>query len=112
MANTEVDALDFEDDDLMDEDGAVDVDASSSPRATASQPKLKSAITGGAPKKTKGRGFREEADAERHSRLADRNFDSLGSDGGPGPQRCEFYRDLRILGFFFLFDLGLFCLKL
>ncbi|XP_031283500.1 RNA-binding protein Y14-like [Pistacia vera] len=87
MANTEVDALDFEDDDLMDEDGAVDVDASSSPRAAAPQPKLKSAITGGAPKKTKGRGFREEGDNERHSRLADRNFDSLGSDGGPGPQR-------------------------
>ncbi|KAH7510768.1 hypothetical protein JRO89_XSUnG0252800 [Xanthoceras sorbifolium] len=46
------DARDFEDDDLMDEDGGVDVDASSSPRAP--QPKLKSAITGGAPKKTKG----------------------------------------------------------
>ncbi|KAJ4724341.1 RNA-binding protein 8A-like [Melia azedarach] len=84
MANTEVDALDFEDDDLMDEDGGADVDASSSPRAP--QPKLKSAITS-APKKTKGRGFREEADAERHSRLADRNYESLGSDGGPGPQR-------------------------
>lgn len=85
MANPEVDALDFEDDDLMDEDAGVDVDASSSPRAP--QPKLKSAITGGAPKKTKGRGFREEADAERQSRLTDRNFESLGSDGGPGPQR-------------------------
>ncbi|KAH9741442.1 RNA-binding protein Y14 [Citrus sinensis] len=85
MANAEVDALDFEDDDLMDEDGTADVDASSSPRAP--QPKLKSAITGGAPKKTKGRGFREEADSERHSRLADRNFESLGTDGGPGPQR-------------------------
>ncbi|KAK4352673.1 hypothetical protein RND71_028191 [Anisodus tanguticus] len=61
MANAEVEAVDFEpeEDDLMDED----VDASSSPRATI--PKLKSAITGGgsssAPKKTKGRGFREEA---------------------------------------------------
>lgn len=87
MANAEVDALDFEDDDLMDEDGTADVDASSSPRAP--QPKLKSAITGGAPKKTKGRGFREEADSERHSRLADRHFESLGTDGGPGPQRCE-----------------------
>ncbi|ESR59415.1 hypothetical protein CICLE_v10016808mg [Citrus x clementina] len=85
MANAEVDALDFEDDDLMDEDGTADVDASSSPRAP--QPKLKSAITGGAPKKTKGRGFREEADSERHSRLADRHFESLGTDGGPGPQR-------------------------
>ncbi|KAE9463264.1 hypothetical protein C3L33_04825, partial [Rhododendron williamsianum] len=51
MANTEVEAVDFEpeDDDLMDEDGGVDVDA-------APMPKLKSAITGGAsePKRTKG----------------------------------------------------------
>ncbi|KAH7560657.1 hypothetical protein JRO89_XS10G0063200 [Xanthoceras sorbifolium] len=92
MANPEVDALDFEDDDLMDEDGGVDVDASSSPRAP--QPKLKSAITGGAPKKTKGRGFREEADAERQSRLTDRNFESLGSDGGPGPQRCTYLDEM------------------
>ncbi|XP_071720676.1 RNA-binding protein Y14A-like [Rutidosis leptorrhynchoides] len=84
---TEVDALDFEpdDDDLMDEDAAADVDASSSP---AHIPKLKSAITGGsvAPKKTKGRGFREETDAERNNRMSGR-FDSLDSDGGPGPER-------------------------
>ncbi|CAN0901814.1 RNA-binding protein Y14, partial [Linum grandiflorum] len=93
MANVESEAVDFEpeEDDLMDEEGAIDVDASSSPRAQ--QPKLKSAITGGAstslaaPKKTKGRGFREEADAERQSRLAGRDFDSLGSEVGPGPQR-------------------------
>ncbi|KAK9273568.1 hypothetical protein L1049_018378 [Liquidambar formosana] len=92
MANGDVEAVDFEpeDDDLMDEDGAVDVDAS--PRAPL--PKLKSAITGGAsssfvaaPKKTKGRGFREEGDADRNARLAGRDFDSLDSDGGPGPQR-------------------------
>lgn len=87
----DVDALDFEpdDDDLMDEDAAVDVDASS-PRASAPIPKLKSAITGGsaaaAPKKTKGRGFREETDAERNNRMSGR-FDSLDSDGGPGPER-------------------------
>jgi len=96
MANTEAEAVDFEpeDDDLMDEDGAADVDVSSSPRAPL--PKLKSAITGGsaspslsAPKKTKGRGFREEVDTERQSRFSGRGFDSLGSDGGPGPQRCE-----------------------
>ncbi|OIT26663.1 RNA-binding protein Y14A [Nicotiana tabacum] len=86
MANAEVEAVDFEpeDDDLMDED----VDASSSPRATI--PKLKSAITGGsssAPKKTKGRGFREEAaEADRNARMSAR-FDSLDSDGGPGPER-------------------------
>ncbi|XP_059665321.1 RNA-binding protein Y14A [Cornus florida] len=83
MANADVEAVDFEpeDDDLMDEDGAVDVDAS--PKAAL--PKLKSAITG-APKKTKGRGFREEADTERNNRMAGR-FDSLDSDGGPGPER-------------------------
>ncbi|KAJ8770940.1 hypothetical protein K2173_022112 [Erythroxylum novogranatense] len=88
MANADAEAVDFEpeDDDLMDDD----IDAS--PRA-AHPPKLKSAITGGAssfspaPKKTKGRGFREEADADRQTRLTARDFDSLGSDGGPGPQR-------------------------
>ncbi|KAI7990283.1 RNA-binding protein Y14 [Camellia lanceoleosa] len=93
MANADVEAVDFEpeDDDLMDEDGTVDVDAAS-PRAPL--PKLKSAITGGssafaaatAPKKTKGRGFQEESDADRNNRLAGR-FDSLNSDGGPGPER-------------------------
>ncbi|KAK9154817.1 hypothetical protein Sjap_002297 [Stephania japonica] len=89
MAAVDVEAVDFEpeEDDLMDEDGAVDVDAS--PRAPL--PKLKSAITGGssfsAPKKTKGRGFREETEAERNDRFASRGFDSLDSDGGPGPQR-------------------------
>ncbi|KAJ6905176.1 hypothetical protein NC652_023047 [Populus alba x Populus x berolinensis] len=76
----------------------VDVDASSSPRAPL--PKIKSAITGGsaspslsAPKKTKGRGFREEVDTERQSRFSGRGFDSLGSDGGPGPQRLEFHEE-------------------
>ncbi|KAL3718609.1 RNA-binding protein Y14 [Eucalyptus grandis] len=91
MTTAEAEALDFEpeDDDLMDEDGAPDADAS--PRAPL--PKLKSAITGGAassslaPRKTKGRGFREEADAERNNRLAGRDFDSLDTDGGPGPLR-------------------------
>ncbi|KAJ4845204.1 RNA-binding protein y14 [Turnera subulata] len=95
MANAEAEALDFEpeDDDLMDEDGAVDVDAAASTSPRAPLPKLKSTITAGAssslsaPKKTKGRGFREEADADRQARLSGRDFDSLGSDGGPGPQR-------------------------
>ncbi|GMJ07060.1 hypothetical protein like AT1G51510 [Hibiscus trionum] len=88
MASADVEAVDFEpeDDDLMDEDATGDA----SPQAA--MPKLKSAITGGAstslsgPKKTKGRGFRDE-DADRQSRLASRDFDSLGTDGGPGPQR-------------------------
>ncbi|PSR90171.1 RNA-binding protein like [Actinidia chinensis var. chinensis] len=88
MANAEVEAVDFEpeDDDLMDED----LDGAASP-TRAPLPKIKSAITGGstisAPKKTKGRGFREESDAaDRNARLAGR-FDSIGSDGGPGPER-------------------------
>ena len=89
MANADVEAVDFEpeDDDLMDEDAAGDA----SPQPP--MPKLKSAIAAGAstslsgPKKTKGRGFRED-DAGRHSHLTSRDFESLGSDGGPGPQRC------------------------
>nr|XP_043610418.1 RNA-binding protein Y14A-like [Erigeron canadensis] len=75
-----VDAVDFEadDDDLMEED---DMDSTS-----AHIPKLKSAITGGGPvKKTKGRGFREET-TTTDDRLSGR-FDSLHSDGGPGPER-------------------------
>ncbi|KAG6590187.1 RNA-binding protein Y14 [Cucurbita argyrosperma subsp. argyrosperma] len=90
MASADVEAVDFEpeEDDLMDEDGAAEADAS--PRAPF--PKLKSAITGGAssslaggPKKTKGRGFREESD--RNTRLTGSDFDSLKSADGPGPQR-------------------------
>ncbi|KAM7523440.1 hypothetical protein LguiA_013342 [Lonicera macranthoides] len=87
MANAaaDVEAVDFEpeDDDLMDEDAA-----DASPRSHI--PKLKSAITSGgaaAAKKTKGRGFREETtDAERNNRMSGR-FDSLNSEGGPGPER-------------------------
>ncbi|XP_031492867.1 RNA-binding protein Y14A [Nymphaea colorata] len=89
MAGAEAEAVDFEpeEDDLMDEDGAMDADPSPVP-----QPRLRSTVYasggsgGGGPKKTKGRGFRE-ADAERNNRLAARDFDSLDSDGGPGPQR-------------------------
>ncbi|KAK7834953.1 RNA-binding protein Y14 [Quercus suber] len=109
----EVEAVDFEpeDDDLMDEDGGIAdaaLDASASPRAPLhqqQQPKLKSAITGGASssasaaaaaaaaaaaRKTKGRGFRDDhhpESADRSSRLANSNFDSLRSGDGPGPQR-------------------------
>ncbi|XWS52586.1 hypothetical protein CRYUN_Cryun11dG0083700 [Craigia yunnanensis] len=88
MAIADVEAVDFEpeDDDLMDEDAAGDA----SPQAPI--PKLGSAIIAGGstslsgPKRTKGRGFRED-DADRHSRFASRDFESLGTDGGPGPQR-------------------------
>eukprot|EP00262_Sarcandra_glabra_P001532 TRINITY_DN11675_c0_g1_i1.p1 TRINITY_DN11675_c0_g1~~TRINITY_DN11675_c0_g1_i1.p1 ORF type:complete len:160 (-),score=34.06 TRINITY_DN11675_c0_g1_i1:466-945(-) len=98
----DVEAVDFEpeDDDLMDEEPAGEMEPSSSPRAPAI-PKLKSTITGvggsssspfpfgdgSAPKRTKGRGFREEIEAERNNRFAARDFDSLVSEGGPGPQR-------------------------
>ncbi|KAF3452505.1 hypothetical protein FNV43_RR02938 [Rhamnella rubrinervis] len=97
MANADVEAVDFEpeDDDLMDEDGAQDADASASPRAPL--PKLKSAITGGgagasssslvAPKKTKGRGFREDLNGDRNTRLTGSDFDSLKSSDGLEPQR-------------------------
>ncbi|KAI3449998.1 hypothetical protein Pfo_006663 [Paulownia fortunei] len=90
MAHAEVEAVDFEpdDDDLMDED----VGDGSPNRAAATIPRLKSAITGGgsssAPKKIKGRGFRDEAaaEAERNARMSAR-FDSLDSDGVLGPER-------------------------
>ncbi|KAJ0242218.1 RNA-binding protein Y14 [Hirschfeldia incana] len=88
MANLEPEAVDFEpeEDDLMDEDSAA---ADLSPRAT--NPRLRSTIAGAnddsAQKKTKGRGFREEKDSDRQRRLSSRDFESLGSDGGPGPQR-------------------------
>ncbi|XP_022847457.1 RNA-binding protein Y14A [Olea europaea var. sylvestris] len=92
MANVEAEAVDFEpeEDDLMDED--IGDGGASSPNRGANVPRLKSAITGGlsasAPKKTKGRGFRGEAssEAERNARMSGR-FDSLDSDGGPGPER-------------------------
>lgn len=99
MANLEAEAFDFEpeEDDLMDEDlGAADV----SPRAA--HPRLRSAISGAddgsANRKTKGRGFREEKDSDRQRRLSSRDFESLGSDGGPGPQRCK-----RTIDLFFVF---------
>jgi len=76
----DIEAVDFEpdEDDLMDEDPAADLSS-----------KLRSTITAaGDAKKTKGRGFREsETESQRHRRLADANFESLTSDGGPGPQR-------------------------
>ncbi|KAF3339887.1 Zinc knuckle [Carex littledalei] len=94
-ANAEVEAVDFdsEDEDLMDDDTAA-ADADPSPMAPA--PKLRSAITGGdtssgAPRKTKGCGFRErdEASADRSSRFTTRDFNSLAFDGGRGPQRSS-----------------------
>ncbi|KAF9592570.1 hypothetical protein IFM89_016021 [Coptis chinensis] len=115
MAATDVEAVDFEleDDDLMDEEGGAAIDIIDPTTTTTSTanissqqqlPKLKSAITGGnnnnnnnnsnvvtapPPRKTKGRGFREEIsnNAERNNRFGGKDFDSLFSDGAPGPQR-------------------------
>ncbi|KAL3620374.1 RNA-binding protein 8A-like [Castilleja foliolosa] len=90
MANIESVAVDFDsEDDLMDED--VGDGVSPNRNGTAAIPRLKSAIAGGsssAPKKTKGRGFRDEAaaEADRSARMSAR-FDSLDSEGGPGPER-------------------------
>ncbi|KAJ8475999.1 hypothetical protein OPV22_019726 [Ensete ventricosum] len=82
----DVEVVDFEpdEDDLMDEEiGAAEVDPSPAP-------KLRSTIAGSGslgPRKTKGRGFREESGPDLGNRLAAKDFDSLDSDGGPGPQR-------------------------
>ncbi|KAL1220907.1 RNA-binding protein Y14 [Cardamine amara subsp. amara] len=92
MANIESEAVDFEpeEDDLMDEEGTAVDAADVSPRA--GHTRLRSAIAGAngesaTQKKTKGRGFREAKDSDRQRRLSSRDYDSLGSDGGAGPQR-------------------------
>ncbi|CAM6032887.1 unnamed protein product [Sphagnum compactum] len=98
MATAEVDAVDFEpeEDDLLDDDVPMeDVEV-----VTAQAPKLKSTITttgsgatsvgggaGAAGRKTKGRGFREEVNLDHSNRFAAKEFESLDSGGGPGPQR-------------------------
>ncbi|KAG0537728.1 hypothetical protein BDA96_03G173800 [Sorghum bicolor] len=81
----DVDVVDFDsdDDDLMDDDALE--------AYPASAPRLRSTIaasgdSSAAARKTKGRGFREEPSSSRP--LAGRSdFDSLGSDYGPGPLR-------------------------
>ncbi|KAL6864783.1 hypothetical protein ACP4OV_015934 [Aristida adscensionis] len=86
--NADVEVVDFDpdDDDLMDEEAPEP--------SPASAPRIRSAIAGGggdAPRKTKGRGFRDDPNSSstpRDSRFGARgraDFDSLGSDGGPGP---------------------------
>jgi RNA-binding protein 8A len=106
MAAADVDALDFEPDMEEDEDLLLDeLDGSAMEEGEAVPvPKLKSTITSssnaagtslappasssGLVKKTKGRGFRDRSDPDRSSRFAGKEFDSLYTDGGPGPQRC------------------------
>ncbi|PAN30708.1 hypothetical protein GQ55_5G360600 [Panicum hallii var. hallii] len=82
--DVEVVDFDSDDDDLMDDDAP---EVNPAPAA----PRLRSTIAAGgdstaAARKTKGRGFREEPSSSRP--LAGRaDFDSLGSDDGPGPLR-------------------------
>lgn len=91
VTNADVEAVDFDpdDDDLMDEDAADPTPAPA--RASAPPSRAAAAARRRRQRKTKGRGFRDDA-APRDSRLAGAgrasDFDSLGSDGGPGPVRC------------------------
>ncbi|KAJ1261545.1 hypothetical protein BS78_09G037700 [Paspalum vaginatum] len=82
VTNADVEVVDFDldDDDLMDEDAAAEPSPAPAPAS-----RLRSAIAGDdAPRKTKGRGFRDDpnSSAPRESRFGagGRNdFDSLGS---------------------------------
>ena len=86
--------MDFkpEDDALMDENGALDVDAS--PRAPL--PNLKFAITSGyassslSSKKSKCHGFHEDPNADRNSCLVGADFDSLKSSDGLESQQLQY----------------------
>ncbi|CAD6231320.1 unnamed protein product [Miscanthus lutarioriparius] len=81
--DVEVVDFDSDDDDLMDDD-APEANAASAPRLRSTI--AASGDSSAAARKTKGRGFREEPSSSRP--LAGRSdFDSLGSDHGPGPLR-------------------------
>nr|CAB3460151.1 unnamed protein product [Digitaria exilis] len=91
VTSADLEAVDFdlEDDDLMDEDVVAEPLPAAAPAS-----RLRSTIAGdGAPRKTKGRGFREDRDSSsvpRDSRSGDGgrgDLDSLGSGGGPAPIR-------------------------
>ncbi|KAF8652653.1 hypothetical protein HU200_062702 [Digitaria exilis] len=81
--DVEVVDFDSDDDDLMDDDAP---EVNPAPAA----PRLRSTIAAGgdsaAARKTKGRGFREEPSSSRPL-VGRTDFDSLGSDDGPGPLR-------------------------
>jgi len=92
VTNADVEVVDFDldDDDLMDEDAGAEPAPAPAPAS-----RLRSTIAGDdAPRKTKGRGFRDDpnsSSAPRDSRFGAggrADFDSLGSGGGPAPIRC------------------------
>ncbi|AQK42018.1 RNA-binding protein 8A [Zea mays] len=83
VMNADVEVVDFDldDDDLMDEDAGPDP-------APAPTSRLRSTIAGDdAPRRTKGRGFREDpnSSAPRDSRFGAGGRADLDSLGGPGP---------------------------
>uniref|UniRef100_A0A0D9WCJ6 RNA-binding protein 8A n=1 Tax=Leersia perrieri TaxID=77586 RepID=A0A0D9WCJ6_9ORYZ len=85
VTNADVEAVDFDpdDDDLMDEDVGEPTPAPA--------PRLRSTIAGGGDdggaRRTKGRGFREDPNSRGLAGAGRADFDSIGSDGGPGPVR-------------------------
>lgn len=86
VMNADVEVVDFDldDDDLMDEDAGPDP-------APAPTSRLRSTIAGDdAPRRTKGRGFREDpnSSAPRDSRFGAGGRADLDSLGGPGPIQC------------------------
>lgn len=104
VTNADVEVVDFDidDDDLMDEDAGPDPAPAPAPAS-----RLRSTIAGDdAPRRTKGRGFREDpnSSASRDSRFGAGGRADLDSLGGPGPIQCT--SPLLSLSFFiFLKDL-------
>jgi RNA-binding protein 8A len=85
-ADVEVVDFDLDDDDLMDEDAGPDPAPAPAPAS-----RLRSTIAGDdAPRRTKGRGFREDpnSSAPRDSRFGAGGRADLDSLGGPGPIQC------------------------
>lgn len=86
--DVEVVDFDSDDDDLMDDDAPEVNPAPAAPRLRSTIAAGEDSAAAAAARKTKGRGFREEPSSSRP--LAGRaDFDSLGSDDGPGALRCK-----------------------
>ncbi|KAF0914543.1 hypothetical protein E2562_029479 [Oryza meyeriana var. granulata] len=88
MAADNMEAIDFdsEEDDLMDDD-ALDNNPAPAPRLRSTIAAAAGDGASAATRKTKGRGFRDEPSSSRPLAGRAADFDSLGSDNGPGPLR-------------------------
>ncbi|KAL6873907.1 hypothetical protein ACP4OV_013989 [Aristida adscensionis] len=85
--DVEVVDFDSDDDDLMDDD-APEANPALAPRLRSTIAPAAggdSAAAAAAARKTKGRGFREEPSSSRPLSGRGGDFDSIGSDDGPGP---------------------------